>query len=727
MTSVVLHVTQAPIGPPQGSADPDVRPQLAALEATQIALQDLLSRATSLELALLTVPQAPGPWAAAIPRGPRAPAQQQQLQLPDVMSCVRALCSASALPALGGVERLRVWGGGRCLLTPHVAGLWEALPALTHLDLAADADGDGDGLPSAGGAGGPSVGSGALGALLRRPLGTATARGGGSTEATDHTAPLDLATAQALFAALPRTLRHLSASVSMGEYDRMAAWAGVLSSLPPGLTSLRLLGPLCHSPDLAAAVAGWAAGLPRLRRLELALAECCHSHPDLEAQLYEDPDTWTGSCWQGVFPALTQLRALKLSLDSITDGLWGDTRACSQLTSLRLHPTAWSGMCEATGIFTLTALRELALTVTEPRELRELSTLAQLTRLDLEMLGLQLHEGDSSWASSGDSHRGLLHMVASGLSQLRRLRISCRSISIDASELGLLVECCPALSHLQIRAPFRQPDYAAGSADAACLDCLPRSLTLLELTNTHMAPPTTRPSVRLSNLPPNLVALSIEGLELDLVDGHPSDQQDVERSADKTGEPWQGPACTLAVRASKCTLRCSLSRLCGRATRSLDLSGTALHWPVAGLAGARSVSGNGRGDDGLSNLHGRCQLQRLGLWGCGGRLRPFSDGAICELVKHHPRLRELALTASGATRSGLCVLNQLTDLRSLEVAVSGQECAAALGPALEPLSGLTRLEVVLPVLNFAGDCIRDHLARILPHVSLRLRAQQAGD
>ncbi|GIL75807.1 hypothetical protein Vretifemale_5527 [Volvox reticuliferus] len=182
-------------------------------------------------------------------------------------------------------------------------------------------------------------------------------------------ASLDLVTAQGLFQALPRHLRHLSASVGITEYDRMVSWAVALSSMPPGLTSLRLLGPLCHSPDLAEAVAGWALKLPCLRRLELALAECCHSHPDLEAQLYDDPESWTSSSWHGAFPALTQLRALQLSMENISDGLWCDVRSCSHLMCLRLLPTSWSGMCEAAGICYLTGLRELALTVSEPSEL----------------------------------------------------------------------------------------------------------------------------------------------------------------------------------------------------------------------------------------------------------------------------------------------------------------------------------------------------------------------
>lgn len=82
------------------------------------------------------------------------------------------------------------------------------------------------------------------------------------------------------------------------------------------LHSLCLEGPLCHCPDLAAAVASWRT-LPGLKSLVLELAECPHSHADLAGEVYGDPDVWLADCWAPTFSQLSQLRSLALKVDSL--------------------------------------------------------------------------------------------------------------------------------------------------------------------------------------------------------------------------------------------------------------------------------------------------------------------------------------------------------------------------------------------------------------------------
>ncbi|GLI65541.1 hypothetical protein VaNZ11_009099 [Volvox africanus] len=535
-------------------------------------------------------------------------------------------------------------------------------------------------------------------------------------DTTTAVASLDLVTAQALFEALPRHLQNLSVSVGITDYDRMASWAAALSSLPPGLSSLRLLGPLCHVPDLAEAMAGWAMKLPCLRRLELALAECCHSHPDLRAQLYDDPENWTSSSWHGVFPALTQLRALQLFMEKVGDGFWCDLRSCSHLTCLRLLPTSWSGMCEAVGICALTGLRELALTVSEPSELEELSTLSQLTRLDLEMVGITIDESGETCGSpaSANRRRGLVHKVTRGLARLRRFKFFCRSATIDAEELGLLSENCPELTSLRIHAPFKRISPLACRPHTVSL---PPHLRVLQLENARMTSCTSSMPggiLRLAMLPMELVVLTLEGLGFELL----SAQHDGMDASVTFGPEERGPS-TSVVRMVRCTLGCALAQVCGKELHSLELISTCLLVDAPGSRGA--------GSGGLASLRCGCQLRRLRVWGCKGNLRPLNDEAMHKLVNKHPHLVDLALNASFATRSGLSALAKLKQLRRLKIAVVSQECAAALGPGSTSLQRLTELEVVLPALNFVGDCVRAYLAATLPNVQVRLRAQQAGD
>jgi hypothetical protein len=106
--------------------------------------------------------------------------------------------------------------------------------------------------------------------------------------------------------------------------DAAHEWAQALRNLPSGLTSLSL-GPLCHLTELAAAVASWGDNLPGLERLQVELMECSHSHPDLEAALYEDPAAWSARCWDGVFRCLVALTSLTVR----------NTRACGNCTQGR--------------------------------------------------------------------------------------------------------------------------------------------------------------------------------------------------------------------------------------------------------------------------------------------------------------------------------------------------------------------------------------------------------
>ncbi|KAG2450562.1 hypothetical protein HYH02_005063 [Chlamydomonas schloesseri] len=401
---------------------------------------------------------------------------------------------ARACPPLGSVQRLVLLGEAWRLglpplavaaaaglpkpLTSLAAGLGMYLPNLTHLDLApvweltpagltlADGDeepagrgplqsqqgqhdraGSGDGMSAtedlivstmdvllsagsrgrlafgcAADAGGPGGAAG-----LSRSVGRSGGGGaGGGCPAVELAAVRSLAGL--------KQLRHLSARLNIGDTDRLAAWAGALTALPPALSCLRLLGPLCYCPDVADAVTGWGRGLPGLRLLQLELGECCHSHPDLESEMYGDPESWTSSCFAGVLPKLTQLRSLQLDVDDITPDLWRDALACCKgdsgslhgaeaaaraaatapaavagalgasaagngpgfaagtaaggLLALRLRQRGFSGACDGAGIADLSGLVDLCLTLGDGPNLSDLSALTRLTRLELQLLGL---------------------------------------------------------------------------------------------------------------------------------------------------------------------------------------------------------------------------------------------------------------------------------------------------------------------------------------------------
>eukprot|EP00198_Chlamydomonas_reinhardtii_P013529 XP_001702866.1 predicted protein [Chlamydomonas reinhardtii] len=311
-------------------------------------------------------------------------------------------------------------------------------------------------------------------------------------------AAVDLAAARG-FAGLPQ-LRHISACLAIGDSDRMAAWAGVLAALPPALTSLKLLGPLCYCPDLAAAVAGWRERLPALRQLHLELGECCHSHPDLESEMYGDPDSWTSSCFAGVLPKLTQLRSLQLDVDDITADLWRDVLACyaaavpavapvtavataavavhsgpgdgdiadrassgDAITAgsctevgmhvLRLRQRGFSGACDGAGIANLHGLTDLCLTLGDGPNLSHLSCLTRLTRLELQLLGLADYVAAAADAAAA---------VAA-----EHLHLNCRSAAVGLEELGAIGRpgFCPRLRLLQLQAPLRAA-FAAETAAA---------------------------------------------------------------------------------------------------------------------------------------------------------------------------------------------------------------------------------------------------------------------
>ncbi|KAG2440890.1 hypothetical protein HXX76_003744 [Chlamydomonas incerta] len=454
-------------------------------------------------------------------RTPNLQAQQQrqqrgqESQREDEGAAAGATASAEPAcpPPLGSVHRLVLLGEAWQLrlpplaaaaaaglpkpLTSLAAGLGAYLPNLTHLDLApaweltpaglalaAEAEAPAapelpgqqehsDAAEAGGGHGGTPEERLCLSSLLaassRRGLvngcgggsggaGTAAAaaRGGSSGVAGGSCPAVDLAAARGL--AGLQLLRHLSARLAIGDSDRMGAWAGALAALPPSLISLRLLGPLCYCPDLAAAVAGWADRLPALRRLHLELGECCHSHPDLEAEMYGDPESWTSSCFAGVLPNLTQLRSLQLDVDEITADLWRDALACCAtaaacpgtpaagsaapvpdgpaiavaaaaaavadpggngtaegpggavaaagrcteggLQELRLRQRGFSGACDGAGIAHLHGLTDLCLTLGDGPNLSDLSCLTRLTRLELQLLGLADYVAAAAEASA---------------------------------------------------------------------------------------------------------------------------------------------------------------------------------------------------------------------------------------------------------------------------------------------------------------------------------------
>ncbi|KAG2493378.1 hypothetical protein HYH03_008510 [Edaphochlamys debaryana] len=557
-------------------------------------------------------------------------------------------------------------------------------------------------------------------------------------------------------------LRHLSCAIRVGSTDRVSAWAQALARLPSGLTSLRLLGPLCHCPDIAEVVRGWAAALPELRDLDLAAAECSHPHPDLEGAAYEDPAGWTSECWQGVFPALTQLRSLQLSMDAVSPGLWSDLASLGGLSRLRLRQASWGGLSEAPlaplAASHASGLRDLTLALGDSCELGELAKLTHLTRLDLELLGLAPYEThdtalDPSYDMPGS--RGLLALVTRGLRGLRHLRLCCRHAGVDPSELAWLRGACPRLTALQLHAPLRVPRRSAPSAAWA----LPSELEELDLSNAGADPHSSGVVggaggaggvqdvvvLRLAALPPTLARLWLEGVVVEM--GAPAGAcpglathagPELGCGGGAAELEGGGLARTTDVRLARCEVRCGLLRLCGLALRSLDVSSCMLLGESLGPSGGGGPGGipklpTASASSGPQASAGAAaggfwafqELRALRLWGCRGQLRALSDSDLASLPTG---LQWLAVSAASTSAEGLAALSRLERLRGLQLGLAGQACAAALGQALVGCGALERLEVVLPGagggMGFVVDCVRDHLARSLGRgVAVRLQTQ----
>jgi hypothetical protein len=313
------------------------------------------------------------------------------------------------------------------------------------------------------------------------------------------------------------------------------------------------------------------------------------------------------------------------------------------------------------------------------------------------------------------------------MSQLQHLRVNSRSVSLDVDDLDRASEHWPALGHLHIQGPLRQASPSPSPIREGTLGPaweLPPRLRVLELRNTRLRPhAAAAPAVRLTTLPGELLVLALEGVDLVVLQaGHSSSQAGAAAPEDsanaaKAVRIGRGPA-MVVLRAARCELRCALELVCGPALRHLDLDALA----------ASAAAGHGPGCSFAMSLRDCNQIRRLRLHGCTGQLRPFNDAGLQELITNqHPHMREVVLNASAATKTGLAILKRLTYLRSLEIAVSGQECAAVLGEALASARWLRHLKVLVPTLNFMGDCVRDHLAHILPSAQVQLITQRVSD
>ncbi|KXZ56130.1 hypothetical protein GPECTOR_1g11 [Gonium pectorale] len=137
-------------------------------------------------------------------------------------------------------------------------------------------------------------------------------------------------------------------------------------------------------------------------------------------------------------------------------------------------------------------------TTTAP--LQDVSRLTQLTRLELELLGIMdygappapscysVSPSDRKDASGAPPYnacvqhqpQGLLQLVSRGLAQLQELHLECRSADVDLGHLCATAVQCPALRHLKLHAPL-----ATGSGSTGAL---PRRLRALRIHNTRKGP-----------------------------------------------------------------------------------------------------------------------------------------------------------------------------------------------------------------------------------------------
>ncbi|PNH12307.1 hypothetical protein TSOC_000798 [Tetrabaena socialis] len=149
-----------------------------------------------------------------------------------------------------------------------------------------------------------------------------------------------------------------------------------------------------------------------------------------------------------------------------------------------------------------------------------IGTLSRLTHLELDLLGMTYGASAHDCGGLGRSS-GLVWDTTSGLTQLRHLRLYCRSASINPDRLRLLAHHCPLLHHLELRVPLRRADAAVRAAPARGASwSLPAQLQTLLVDNTDLTGPL--PAVQLQAFPPGLRRLSLRRVALHVEQEGPS-------------------------------------------------------------------------------------------------------------------------------------------------------------------------------------------------------------
>jgi hypothetical protein len=292
------------------------------------------------------------------------------------------------------------------------------------------------------------------------------------------------------------------------------------------------------------------------------------------------------------------------------------------------------------------------------------AALSQLTRLEASLVALDYEPGSGSGS--------VAHALCSGLSMLRSLRVSCRSLCLHVGDLAAVLASCAALEELYWHSAFK----AAGRLQ------LPRQLATLELrANIGCVPHLTL--VTNDRAAPTRVILS--GFMLSV----------------------EGPPLPVRVLSLKgCTSACGLSRLV--ATPSLceaSIADCSLPW--------------------AEGLELGSYLRGLAVAGSG--LCSFGDSDLQRLQKC-VSMRSLRVAASAASAHSLsaCLLG-LRRLRSLSLSVGSTECAAAL-TSLSGLQDLRSLEVQLPVgglRDLSRSAVLSRLEQALPYTDSSARGTGA--